>query len=86
MNILITRKKVLNTEIARDDVVACLKTLGYYLEQEMDSTQKAIMSNTKSVQNFSNLVDMVAQYYNVGVNELKSESRKKEMRPRRYNR
>ena len=65
LNILITRKKVLHAELTRDDVVACLKTLGYYLEQEMDNTQKAIQSNTKSIQNFANLVDMVAQYYNV---------------------
>jgi len=55
----------MHAEITREDVVACLKTLGYYLEQEMDSTQKAIQSNTKSVANFANLVDMVAQYYNV---------------------
>ncbi|MBU0626425.1 hypothetical protein KKG31_03320 [Patescibacteria group bacterium] len=56
---------MLHIELGEEDVVACLKTLGYYLEQEMDSTQKAIQSNTKSVENFSNLVDMVAQYYNV---------------------
>jgi len=79
LNILITRKKVLHAELTRDDVVACLKTLGYYLEQEMDNTQKAIQSNTKSIQNFANLVDMVAQYYNVWVNELKSESRRREI-------
>jgi len=70
---------VLHAELTRDDVVACLKTLGYYLEQEMDNTQKAIQSNTKSIQNFANLVDMVAQYYNVWVNELKSESRRREI-------
>lgn len=69
----------MHAELTLDDVVACLKTLGYYLEKDMDSTQRAIQSNTKSAQNFANLVDMVAQYYNVGVNELKSESRRKEI-------
>ena len=79
MNILITRKRVLHSEITKDDVVSCLNTLGYCLERDLDSTQVAIQSNTKSVQNFANLVDMVAQYYSLSVNELKSESRRKEI-------
>lgn len=79
LNILLTRKNILHTELSKDDVVVCLKTLWYYLEKEMDSTQIAVQSNTKSTQNFANLVDMVAQYYTIGVNELKSDSRRKEI-------
>lgn len=35
--------------------------------------------NTNSVQNFSDLVDMVAAYYDIAVVDLKGESRKKEI-------
>ncbi len=79
LNILMSRKKVLNIDISMDDVFACLKTLWYGKESQSDNYQITVQSNSRSVQNFANLVDMVAQYYNISVNELKSESRKKEI-------
>jgi len=79
LNILLTRKAILNAELTTQDVFDCLKTLWYSTEQQIDSTQAALQANTKSAQNFVNLVEMVAQYYNISVNDLKSESKKKEI-------
>ncbi len=61
------------------DVYECLKTLGYSFEQEASTTQQVVQSNAKSTKNFDILVDMVAQYYSISIQELKSESRKKEI-------
>ena len=79
LNILLSRKAVLHKEIDEADVYECLKTLGYTLEHSADSTQIAVDSNSKSTKNFDMLVDMVAQYYSISVQDLKSESRKKEI-------
>ncbi|MFA5747874.1 MAG: chromosomal replication initiator protein DnaA [Candidatus Absconditabacterales bacterium] len=79
LNILITRKKVLNKEISKEDVFACLKTLGYCTENKSEITETAIQSNTKSEQNFANLVEMVSKYYNISVSDIKSELKKKEV-------
>jgi len=38
-----------------------------------------VAQNTRGNHTFGQLVDMVAQYYTIGVAELKSESRKKEI-------
>lgn len=79
LNILLTRKAVLHDDLTMDDVYACLKTLGYAVQDDMQNKEAAVKSNTKSQQHFSHLVDMVAQYYNLSVNDLKSDSRKKEI-------
>ncbi len=79
LNILITRKKVLHADLTNDDVYACLKTLGYAVQDDITHKEMAVKSNSKSLQNFSHLVEMVAQYYNLSVNELKSEARRKEV-------
>jgi len=76
---LLSRKAVLHKEIDETDVYECLKTLGYTVEHTTDATQKAVESNSKSTKNFDMLVDMVAQYYSISVQDLKSESRKKEI-------
>ncbi len=79
LNILLTRKSVNHAEVSMDDVYACLKTLGYAVQDDITNKDIAIKSNTKSQQNFVHLVEMVAQYYNLSVADLKSESRKKEI-------
>jgi len=79
LNILITKKKFMKTELTELDVISALKTLWYNTEKSVSSTERALQSNTKSLQNFKNLVDMVAQYYNISVSELKSDSRRKEI-------
>lgn len=79
LNILLSRKAVLHKDIEETDVYECLKTLGYKVEHTADETQAVVESNSKSVTNFDALVHMVAQYYGIAVQELKSESRKKEI-------
>ncbi len=79
LNILLSRKAILHKDIDEKDVFECLKTLGYTIEHSTDATQAAVQSNTKWTKNFDLLVDMVAQYYGISVQELKSESRKKEI-------
>ena len=79
LNILLTRKKLSwNWELTDNDVLACLKTLWYNTQEWFTQTNETINnSNTKNIENFGKLVEMVAQYYNISVNEIKSESRKK---------
>lgn len=70
---------MMGQELDIKDVHACLKTLGYSTSVDMTPKDQVIQSNTKSVQSFGNLVDMVAQYYNIAIGDLKSDSRKKEI-------
>jgi len=79
LNILLSRKAILHKEVDEKDVYECLKTLGYKVEHTAEATETAVASNTKWTKNFDLLVDMVAQYYWLSVQELKSESRKKEI-------
>ena len=79
LNILLSRKAILHKDVEEQDVFECLKTLGYTIEHSTDATQAAVASNTKWTKNFDLLVDMVAQYYGVSVQELKSEARRKEI-------
>lgn len=79
LNLLITRQKMIGQELWDEDVTSCLKTLWYVTSSTSTITEQAIQSNTKSLQNFGNLVGMVAQYYNIAVSDLKSDSRRKEI-------
>jgi len=79
LNILLSRKAILHKDIEEADVYECLKTLGYQIEHTADETQAVIESNSKSVKNFDALANMVAQYYGIAVQDMKSESRKKEI-------
>lgn len=79
LNILLSRKAILHKDIEQQDVFECIKTLGYAIEHTTDATQAAVALNTKWTKNFDLLVDMVAQYYGISVQELKSEARKKEI-------
>lgn len=81
LNILITRKKLSwNWELTENDVLASLKTLWYTTNEWIEQSNEQITStNIKWVDNFAKLVEMVAQYYSIWANEIKSESRKKEI-------
>lgn len=76
LNILLTRKKVLWVEIGEEDVIECLKTLGYSPESPNFPNQ---VVNVRWVQNFTQLVEMVASYYSISVADLKSDSRTQEV-------
>ncbi|MCX6825222.1 MAG: chromosomal replication initiator protein DnaA [candidate division SR1 bacterium] len=79
LNILLSRKAISHKDVEEKDVYECLKTLGYKVEHTAEATEIAVQSNTKGTKNYDLLVDMVAQYYGLSVQELKSESRKKEI-------
>jgi len=79
LNILLSRKAILHKEVGEEDVYECLKTLWYQVEHSADATKAAVASNTKWTKNYDLLVDMVAQYYSISVQELKSEARRKEI-------
>ena len=77
LNILLTRKKLSGKEVSRDDVEACLQTLGYSTVSK--APEVAFQQNKKSDASFDHIVEMVANYYGLSVAELKSDSRKKEI-------
>lgn len=79
LNIILTRKKILRTEVSEQDIFDALKTLWYKLEEDVRSEQVINQTYTKSVTNFTGLVEYVAKYYNIWVSELKSDSRRKEI-------
>jgi len=78
LNILLTRKNLMKIELTEEEVNNCLKTLGYN-KAEGFTVPTDIQTNRQGVANFGNIVEMVAQYYGVSVNDIKSESRKKEI-------
>lgn len=79
LNIILTRKKIMNTEVSEKDIFDALKTLWYKLEEDTRLPEAQTQVYTKSVTNFTGLVEYVAKYYNIWVSELKSDSRRKEI-------
>ncbi len=79
LNIILTRKKIMNTEVSEPDIFNALKTLWYKLEEDTRLPEAQAQVYTKSVSNFTGLVEYVAKYYNIWVSELKSDSRRKEI-------
>ncbi len=79
LNLLITRRKMFG-ELAEQDVYDSLETLGYKKSKSKEiSPEIAHRQNTKSVKNFSDVVEYVANYYDIPVNDIKWKSRKKEI-------
>ena len=76
LNILLTRKSLYWNEISENDVYSCLQTLWYSPTPTIWNPNEL---NWKSQKNFNTIVEMVANYYWISVNELKSDSRKKEI-------
>ena len=79
LNTLLTRKNLMWTELNEDDVIDCLKTLGYIAVKNEIEDSKIAEMNTKSAQNFWKIVEMAAEYYWLSVNDLKSDSRRQEI-------
>jgi len=78
LNILLTRKKLSGQDLTEKDVHAALQTL-WYNHTNPVATEHAGDQNTKSQQSFDHIVELVANYYNLSVADLKSDSRKKEI-------
>ena len=79
LNTLLTRKNLMWTELKEDDVIDCLRTLGYIEAEKNIEESKIAEMNTKSAQNFGKIVEMAAEYYGLSVSDLKSDSRKQEI-------
>lgn len=79
LNTLLTRKKLMWTELKEDDVIDCLRTLWYIAAENTIEEGTIAEMNTKSAQNFGKIVEMAAQYYGLSVSDLKSDSRKQEI-------
>ncbi len=78
LNILLTRKKLMWTEITEADVESCLQTLWYSTNHRVN-TYDAVNKNVKSDKSFDTIVEMVANYYSISVAELKSSKRSSEI-------
>lgn len=79
LNTLLTRKQLSGQDIAHQDVVATLTTLGYAVDPSTPNIDNLLKQNKKSTKNFDTLVEIVAEYYQIAIADLKSDSRKKEI-------
>ncbi len=80
LNILVSRKTLMNKELEIDDVRSALKTLGYNTDsdgKQMTTSTQPI--NNRSVSHFAQIVEKVALYYNIWASDIKWDSRKKEI-------
>jgi len=79
LNLLITRRKMF-WELKEVDVYESLETLWYKKSKTNEiSVETAYRQNTKSTKNFSDVVQYVASYYDIAVNDIIWKSRKKEI-------
>jgi len=78
LNILLTRKNLMWTEITESDVETCLQTLWYSTSHRVN-TYDAVNKNAKSEKSFDTIVEMIANYYSISVAELKSSKRNSEI-------
>ncbi len=77
LNILMTKKALMEKEIETEDVLDCLGTLGYKVTPDEEETPTAV--SNRSTGAFSKIVDKAANYYNISVNDVRWDSRKKEI-------
>lgn len=80
INILLTKRKLSWQPITIDTVHDCLRTLGYKIQWEKTvSLEEMNTLNTRSMLNFSTIVEYVAAYYNLTTDDLKSDRRSKDI-------
>lgn len=82
-NTLITKKQLLGKDLTGDDVVGALRSLGYTPRASMYSDGAQQASNDKmrknKTQEFDQMVEKIAAYYNLATDEVLWDSRKKEV-------
>jgi chromosomal replication initiator protein dnaA len=76
---LLTRQQLSGQEISHQDVLDTLTTLGFAVDPSTPNVENLLKQNKKSTKNFDTLVEIVAEYYNIAIADLKSDSRKKEI-------
>lgn len=74
-----TRQQLSGQEISHQDVLDTLTTLGFAVDPSTPNVENLLKQNKKSTKNFDSLVEIVAEYYNIAIADLKSDSRKKEI-------
>lgn len=74
-----TRQQLSGQEITHQDVLDTLTTLGFAVDPSTPNVENLLKQNKKSTKNFDTLVEIVAEYYNIAIADLKSDSRKKEI-------
>lgn len=77
LNILMTKKTLLEKELDKEDILDCLETLGYKVKEDNEEEPTAVSNRSTGV--FAKVVEKAANYYNVSVNDVRGESRKKEI-------
>ena len=75
---LLSMKKLCWSELTCDFVNKYLKDAGYTTDFDGENA-KNIPHNWRGVESFSSIVDFVCAYYDIPVNEIKSDSRKKDI-------
>jgi len=75
----LTRQQLSGQEISHQDVLDTLTTLGFAVDPSTPNVENLLKQNKKSTKNFDTLVEIVAEYYNIAIADLKSDSRKKEI-------
>lgn len=76
---MLTRQQLSGQEITHQDVLDTLTTLGFAVDPSTPNVENLLKQNKKSTKNFDTLVEIVAEYYNIAIADLKSDSRKKEI-------
>ena len=80
INIILTKKSLSGQETTLDTVHDCLRTLGYRIKGEQTVSIEEMNSlNSRSLMNFTTIVEYVAAYYSLSVADLKSEKRSKDI-------
>ena len=80
INILLTKKQLAWQDITIDTVHDCLRTLWYKAQTEKTvSLEEMNTLNSRSTMNFAHIVDYVAAYYNLSVDDLKSAKRSQDI-------
>lgn len=82
INLIMTRKNLLEQEIWEKDIFEALQTLWYNIdksEQQQVNIINAENKNTKNTKSFWKIVEYVSNYYDIWIFDIKWESRKKEV-------
>lgn len=78
LNLFATQQKLLGKHLEQKDIYAGLKTLGYKTASDISQTLQVNHLNTRNEKNLGSVIEIVADYYGIAVNDIKGDSRKKE--------
>lgn len=82
LNLILTKEKLLWKEITQEEVIESLETLWYNIERQNTNFAKINQANWKNQnnqQNFQKIIEYVANYFNISSEDIKWNSRKREI-------